>query len=375
MSIGMENDEQILKWILEQRDLHVPVSRESVQEYARKLCGSEAEFKASTGWLDKFMKRHNLSLRCKTSLSQKLPADLEDKVQSFTQFVKNSRIENEFDDEFIINMDETPAYFDLVPNKTVEQQGKKSVIVRTSGSEKRHVTVVLAVAASGAVLPTMIIFKGKRALKGILAPNDVIVTVQEKAWVDEAIMIRWVDECLRQYTNRNRTLLVMDSFRCHIMDSVKKRVRQANAETAVIPGGCTSILQPLDVSINKPFKGWLRASWQEHIRAETTRVDLARKAGDMAAKVKPASKQQLVDWIVAAVGKLREKPELIQKSFVVTGITPALNGADDHLVRKDDQCEQLSGSDDDDDYDFLGFTDEDINNGPSLLSDLSGIGR
>jgi len=108
----------------------------------------------------------------------------------------------------------------------------------------------------------------------------------------------------------------------------------------------------------------------EYIRGEAKRVDDARKAGNATAKIQAASKQQLVDWIVKAVDKLREKPDLIKKSFVVTGIAPALNGAEDHLVRKDD--EEAAGSDDDDDSenDFMGFTDDDINNEPSLMNDL-----
>jgi len=233
----------------------VPVSRQAVQEYARSQFGADGSFKASAGWLEKFMQRHHLSVRCRTSLSQKLPADLEDKVNSFVSFVKKSQVENEFEDKFLINMDETPVFFDLVPGRTLDLQGKRSVIVRSSGGDKRHVTVVLSIAANGDVLPTMVIFKGKRALKDIKAPKDIIVTVQQKAWVDEAIMLRWVQECLRAYTDRNLSLLVMDSFRCHIMDSVKKQLRKTNAELAVIPGGCTSVLQPLDVSVNKPFKG------------------------------------------------------------------------------------------------------------------------
>jgi len=28
----------------------------------------------------------------------------------------------------------------------------------------------------------------------------------------------------------------MDSFHCHLMDSIKKRLRKSNAELAVIPG-------------------------------------------------------------------------------------------------------------------------------------------
>lgn len=76
-------------------------------------------------------------------MSQKLPGDLEQKVTSFQKFVKDARIKDEFDSEYIINMDETPVFFDIVPNQTVDVQGKKAIIIRTSGSDKRHVTVML----------------------------------------------------------------------------------------------------------------------------------------------------------------------------------------------------------------------------------------
>ena len=237
VAIGADSDDVILKWILEQRELHVPVSRHMIQDFARRECSSLLpDFVASDGWLRKFMRRHELSLRCRTSTAQKLPADLEEKVSSFLNFVKNERLEDEYENKYIVNMDETPVFFDLVPNRTVEQTGKKSMVIRTSGSDKRHVTVILAVAANGEVLPTVIIFKGKRALKDIKSRDDIIVMVQEKAWVDESVMLRWIDDCLHQYTQRNRTLLVLDSFRCHIKDSVKKRLRKANSQMAVIPG-------------------------------------------------------------------------------------------------------------------------------------------
>ena len=58
-------------------------------------------------------------------------------------------------------MDETLAFFDIVPNKYFANKGSKSVTVRISGCEKKHVTVVLAIAASGGILPPMIIFPGK----------------------------------------------------------------------------------------------------------------------------------------------------------------------------------------------------------------------
>ena len=55
-------------------------------------------------------------------------------------------------------MDETPVSFYMVPERSLTQKGQKSVTIRTSGSEKRHVTVVLTVAADGLILPPMIIF-------------------------------------------------------------------------------------------------------------------------------------------------------------------------------------------------------------------------
>ncbi|CAI2173198.1 19408_t:CDS:1, partial [Funneliformis geosporum] len=46
----------------------------------------------------------------------------------------------------------------------------------------------------------------------------------------------------------------MDSFRGHIVNSVKNQLVEKNTNIAIILGGCTSKLQPLNVAINKSFK-------------------------------------------------------------------------------------------------------------------------
>ena len=125
------------------------------------------------------------------------------------------------------------------------------------------------------------------------------------------------------------------------------------------------MLQPLDVSINKPFKGWLRASWAAYIADESKRIDVERQSGNTAARIRPPSKQLLVDWISAAVEKLRERTDVIRKSFIVTGISTALNCRDDHLVRRDEnECDS-----DNSDEDFYGFTPEEIGQEISDYSD------
>ena len=68
--------------------------------------------------------------------------------------------------------------------------------IRTSGSEKRQVTVALTVAADGFILPPMIIFRGKtnRTIKDIEAPEGFVIVTQEKAWMDESLMFIWFDQ-------------------------------------------------------------------------------------------------------------------------------------------------------------------------------------
>ena len=57
-------------------------------------------------------------------------------------------------------MDETPIYFDMVGNLTLEECGAKTVQVRTTGNEKNRFTCVLTILADGIKLPLIVIFEG-----------------------------------------------------------------------------------------------------------------------------------------------------------------------------------------------------------------------
>ena len=102
------------------------------------------------------------------------------------------------------NMDETPAFFDMVPTKSICKIGNKECVVRTSGSEKKHVTVVLSAAADGTMLPPMLIFKGKteRTIVNLRVPEGFVVKTQEKAWMDEDLMNVWLDEIWVKYVSK-----------------------------------------------------------------------------------------------------------------------------------------------------------------------------
>jgi hypothetical protein len=254
----------LLEWIKERRNKQHAVSRTMVQMKAQSfaqqqewqiMCPNLQSFAFSNKWLDGFMSRNKLSNRRRTTIAQHLPDDLIEKQQEFLAYVLYRRIEYNYPLTFIGNMDETPMTFDLPSNTTIDELGAHSISIRTTGHEKSNFTVVLTCMADGTKLPPLVIFKLKN-IPRCNFPSEVIVRANPTGWMNENEMLYWIENVwVKRATFSNpQSLLVLDSFSAHIVDSVKHRFNEKNTNIAVIPGGLTSRLQPLDVSVNKSFK-------------------------------------------------------------------------------------------------------------------------
>ena len=115
---------------------------------------------------------------------------------------------------------------------------------------------MLACCGNGLKLKPMLIFKRKTIPK-INNKHGVAVSAQEKGWMDSEEIKVWIEKVWRARIGglgRRKSLLVYDSFEAHVTDTVKASFKREKTELAVIPGGLTSLLQPLDVSLNKLFK-------------------------------------------------------------------------------------------------------------------------
>lgn len=137
----------------------------------------------------------------------------------------------------------------------------------------------------------MVIFKGKtkRSIKGLYGKGGAVIVHQKKAWMDEVIMKQWIKDIWQVYTKKKPSLLFLDTFTAHLTSEVQDLFKKSNTTVIIIPGGCTSVLQPLDVSINKPFKDYLRRSWMEYMVDETERTK----------EVKPPTKQHIINWVIS----------------------------------------------------------------------------
>ena len=75
-------------------------------------------FRASCGWLRRFMRRNNIAFRRETDVAQKKHVELDDRMQGFLRYVIRIRQRRNYPLSMIGNMDETPVYVDIPGNYT-----------------------------------------------------------------------------------------------------------------------------------------------------------------------------------------------------------------------------------------------------------------
>ncbi|MGH0134381.1 UNVERIFIED_CONTAM: hypothetical protein FKN15_059083 [Acipenser sinensis] len=152
---------ELINWILQQRQRPLRVTRKAVGWKAKLMCTTPS-FKASRGWIEKFMRQNSLTIRAKTTTGQRLPEHLTEKVAQFVHFCQTQKEHLQLSLSDIGGMDETAIWADMPGQSTVEFCGVKQVPILTTGHEKMSVTVCLAAMADGRKLPLFVVFKGKR---------------------------------------------------------------------------------------------------------------------------------------------------------------------------------------------------------------------
>uniref|UniRef100_A0A8C5PNZ8 HTH CENPB-type domain-containing protein n=1 Tax=Leptobrachium leishanense TaxID=445787 RepID=A0A8C5PNZ8_9ANUR len=358
-------EDKIEQWVIEQRTAGRSVSTVSIRLKATAIARDMEinDFRGGPSWCFRFMKRRNLSIRTRTTISQQLPKDYEEKMAIFHTYCKNKINEKKIRPEHITNMDEVPLTFDIPVNRTVEKTGTSTVSIRTTGNEKSSFTVVLGCQANGQKLPPMVIFKRKTLPKEKF-PVGVIIKANPKGWMDEEKMSEWLREVYVKrpdgFFHKSPSLLICDSMRAHLTDTVKTQVKKTNSVLAIIPGGLTKQLQPLDIGVNRSFKVKLRAAWEHWMtEGEHTFTKTGRQ--------RRASYATICQWIVDAWSKVSVSSVIraFRKAGIITEQLSTSNETDSDNDENDErdpgvldaEIAQLLNSDTEDE-EFDGFAVE-----------------
>jgi len=265
----------LLSFVDERRSNNLPVTPRMIyHEWMRvdKSIESLPEYSVRQR-IYRFMKRNDLVIRRTTHHAQRAKNDPVI-ISDWILYMQETCDAYGITKDRIANFDETDVQYAVPTSSTVTYRGEKTVSVRTPVSSSRC-TVMLGVTADGHKFPPYVIYKGAmggRVAKELRKAEDhgysggCIYRVQPKAWMNEELMLEWVEHVWKPFTvakGNKITLLMVDQFAVHSMPTVKKAIENCGTLLEFIPKGYTSCLQVCDIGLNKPFKDYMRSAVNE----------------------------------------------------------------------------------------------------------------
>jgi len=133
--------------------------------------------------------------------------------------------------EFIINVDETPLFYEYLPKRTVEKKDTRDVKTWKTGRDKKLRTLILAITKTGLVLKPSLILPRKTRYELELRNRlgmKVYRTTSANVWMNSPTMILWLQEVLKLYVGDNQILLLLGNFSPHYSKDVRDVIKDTN---------------------------------------------------------------------------------------------------------------------------------------------------
>ena len=185
-------------------------------------------------------------------------------------------------------------------------------------------------------MPPQLIYEGKTdcCLSHYKFPETWHVTKTAKHWSNEQTTIDYFYEVILPYIKQKRSLLklscdqaallIFDNFKAQCTSSFLKLIDEHNVNVVLIPPNCTDRLQPLDLSVNKAAKDYLRSQFRQWYAKELcSQLDghAENKTVDLRLSVlKPLG----AAWIVSLLKYITDSPSIVKNGFKAAGILESL---------------------------------------------------
>ena len=271
--------------------------------------------------------------------------------------------DTETNSNIIANVDETPIVLEPIITTTLEKIGTTTVKIHSFGRHKQRISCLLCVLGNGYKLVPTLVFKGvndgslEKRLKNHpeVKKGNINIKCQINSWVNKDIFIEWLKNTwFRTYSFKpaTGTILYMDRAKSHLTEDIFSLFKDNNSIYRLIPPGLTSYCQPLDLSINKPFKDALKLKYRNFcIEFKNTK------------KPKP---EDMINWVSEVWWSDTIKPVTIQHSFKKAGINLKLDNSEDYMFNWPKQpdyilIEDLKKNKGDNLTDSIDYSNENIN--------------
>ena len=199
------------------------------------------------------MNQMGLSHRAATRTTQKNYHETMKESHHFIEMMRDKVADK--DPVLIINMDQTPIPFFFHLAKTLEKKGTKTIHIHALTSNTKRVMLAVTVDASDRMQPPMLTFKGTVnrhiSCEFAMYPDKGHYVCQKKAWMDEEMMLKWIDDVLIPWCNEKGPdvipILILDAYQVHMMGNIVNRMQSLGIAVVHIPLGCTYLCQPFDI--------------------------------------------------------------------------------------------------------------------------------
>lgn len=302
---------RLLVWVLSMREQQLLVTSDGLLKAAaalKKKGNFVAPFSLSYCWAVNFMLRHQLGIRRPCRVPRHLPLFLDAKARAYQDFTQKVIQNHQLPAVGVAALDELCLFLDL---GSIVVPSRRSEALALSGSAPL-LTVFLAVLSDGTALPSLLLVSAPVAEREV--PPAVLLDAGPEILTQGEALDLWSDKVWHRHisgpTLPRKSLLVLDRHQGHLGDAFLMSLGELGTLPALIPAGCSSHLQPLEVCIKPVLQRLLLWRW-----AKFTAGNPEELQGTSAEQVKGAVASVLVDWLLEALSHLSTLQEVCRTSF------------------------------------------------------------
>lgn len=232
----------------------------------------------------------------------------------------------------VFNWDQTAI--SIVPGSTWTMEIKGAKRVEMVGtSDKRQITAVVCGTMDGKVLPFQLIYEGKTSacLPKCNFPEGWHITCTSNHWSNEQKMKEYLDLIIFPYVKQTSlelglppdfpVLAIFDVFKGQVTEGIFSMLRENNIYIVKVPANCTDRLQPMDLSVNKSIKEFMRDKFRQwYARQVEEQLEQGVEEFSQPDLRMSVMKPVGAKWLISVYDYLRSNESIISNGFKAAGI-------------------------------------------------------
>ncbi len=262
--LSQEQETYLADWVLAQAALGLPPTHQELRYFAERILQAAGERKSlGKHWVSRFIARYPIlkTQRPRRIENARVNGATTEVIKSWWSYLKNPVVDT-IKPANRWNMDETGIMEGKGSNGLVLGRNKIRPLQRKEPGTRGWTSIIECVSATGAVIPPLVIFKGKNVQQqwfpADLSPFDTWqFHATENGWTNNETGIEWLKKVFIPYTQPltpEKRLLVLDGHGSHITDEFMLLCLQNNIQLLYLPPHSSHVLQPLDLSVFGPLK-------------------------------------------------------------------------------------------------------------------------